>query len=137
MKSGINNKLASRMPAIGCLLVGVSFLMNQLNVNPHACSFLSGIGCAFVGMGVIGILIKRIRPEYSKKLEINQNDERNIQIREKSGYIAYLLTLFVFTALEVVFLMLDNQLAGALTILAMSIHITTFIIAQAYYNRTL
>jgi uncharacterized membrane protein len=137
MKPRINQKLIQYMPAIGCLLVGVSFVMGQLDVNPDAYAFLSGLGCAWIGMGVIGILIKRIRPEYVKRHEINQNDERNTQIREKSGYVSFLVTLFAFAVLELVFLMLNNKLACLLTICAMAIHIASCFIAQLYYGRKL
>jgi uncharacterized membrane protein len=111
--------------------------MSQLGISPSACAFLSGLGCAWVGMGVIGIFIKRMRPEYVRKQEISKKDERNIQIREKSGYLAFLITLFVFTVLELVFLMLDNELACILTICAMAIHIASFFLARSYYDKKL
>jgi hypothetical protein len=133
----MNQKLVPRMPAIGCLLVGISFAMSQLNANPEACAFLAGLGSAWAGMGVIGILIKRMRPAYAKTYEINQKDERNTQIRKKSGYLSFLLTLFVFTVLELVFLILDNEPACILTICAMAIHIASFFIARLYYGRKL
>ncbi|MDR1042769.1 MAG: DUF2178 domain-containing protein [Clostridiales Family XIII bacterium] len=137
MKPWINTKLIPHLPAIGCLLVGISFVMSLLNVSPEACAFLSGLGCAWVGMGVLGILIRKMRPEYAKRHAINQKDERNTQIREKSGYLSFLLTLFVFTVLELIFLMLDDKLACILTICAMAIHIASFFIALSYYGKKL
>jgi dipeptide/tripeptide permease len=137
MKFWINKKLVPRMPAIGCLLVGISFLMSELNIGSTACSFLSGFGCAWVGMGVVGIFIKRRRPEYAKKREISQKDERNTQIREKPGYLSFAVTLLVFAILEFVFLLLNDEIACILAIGAMAIHIASFLIAQSYYDKKL
>jgi len=133
----INTKLAAIMPAIGFLLLAASFLAKHLGVNLIATCFLAGFGSAWIGLGVIGIFIKRLNPEYLKKQEINQKDERNIQIREKSGYITFLVTLFSLAILEFVFLLTDHDFACVLTIGAMSIHIASFFIALFYYDKKL
>ena len=131
----VKNKLVSTMPAIGFLLVAASFLAKHLGVNPIAACFLAGFGSAWIGLGVIGVFVKRLNPEYLKGQEINQKDERYIQIREKSGYIAFLVTLFSFAILEFVFLLADNDIACILTIGAMAVHIASFFIALNYYNK--
>ena len=123
MKKPINTKLASAMPVIGFLLLAASFLMKHLGANLFATCFVSGIGCAWVGLGVIGIFVKRLKPESVKKMEIDQKDERNIQIREKSGYVTFLI--------------LDNNLACILTIGVMAIHLLSFFIALFFYEKKL
>ncbi|MDR1028773.1 MAG: DUF2178 domain-containing protein [Clostridiales Family XIII bacterium] len=137
MKPWVDKKLIPIMPALGCCLIGVSFLMSQLKVNPSACDFLAGIGCAWVGMGVVGILIKRMRPAYAKQREINKRDERNMQISEKSGSIAFLVSSFSFSVLAFVFLVLDYELACVLALCAMAVHIASFFIALFCYRRKL
>ena len=131
----INTKLATAMPVIGFLLLTASFLAKNLGASPIACEFMAGIGSAWIGLGVIGVFIKRQKPEYARKMEINQKDERNIQIREKSGYVSYLVTLFTLAILEFVFLLTDNEFACILTIGAMAVHIVSFFIALFYYNK--
>jgi len=133
----INTKLASSMPVIGFLSLAASFLIKHLGANMIAVCFLAGIGSAWVGIGVIGVFVKRSKPEYVKKQEINQKDERNIQIREKSGYITYLITLFSLMILAFVFLLFDNNLACILTIGALAVHIVSYFIALSYYNTKL
>ena len=135
MKKPINTKLASAMPIIGFLLLAASILMKHIGTNIIATCFVSGIGCAWVGLGVIGIFIKRLKPEAVKKMEIDQKDERNIQIREKSGYVSFLITLFSLMLLEFTFLILDNDFACILTIGVMAIHLLSFFIAQFYYDK--
>ena len=131
----INTKLAASMPVIGFLLLAASFLTKHLGVNMIATCFLAGFGSAWIGLGVIGIFVKRLNPEYIKKQEINQKDERNIQIREKSGYITFLVTLFSLAILEFVFLLTDNDIACMLTIGIMAVHIASFFIALFYYGK--
>jgi len=137
MKKPINTKFASTMPVIGFLLLAASFLMEHLGVNLIAACFVSGIGCAWVGLGVIGVFVNRLKPESVKKMEIDQKDERNIQIREKSGYVTFLITLFALMLLEFTFLILDNDLACMLTIGVMAIHLLSFFIALFYYDKKL
>jgi len=133
----INTKLGSAMPIIGFLLLAASFLMKHLGVNLIAICFVSGVGCAWVGLGVIGIFVKKLKPESTKKMEIDQKDERNIQIREKSGYVTFLITLFTLMLLEFTFLVLDNALACILTISVMAIHLLSFFIGLQYYDKEL
>jgi len=118
---------------VACL----SFLLKHLGIPVISCTFLAGIGCAWVGIGVIGIFIKRLKPEYIKKQEIQQKDERNIQIREKSGYASWLVTLFSLMILELVFLIIDNDVACMLTIGVMAVHIASFFVALFYYDKKL
>ena len=135
MKPVQNNKLVSRMPTIGFLLVAAAFLAKHIGVSPIAACFLAGFGSAWIGLGILGVFMKKLSPDYVKKQEINQKDERSIQIREKSGYISYLITLFSFAVLEFIFLLTDNNIACVFTIGAMALHIASFFIALCYYNR--
>lgn len=43
-----------------------------------------------------------------ERQEINENDERNIKIREKSAYGTFFVTLFCLAAANVVFLFLND-----------------------------
>jgi len=131
----INTKLTASMPVIGFVLLASSFLLKHLGVNMIAACFLAGFGSAWIGLGVIGVFMKRLNPEYLKKQEINKKDERNVQIREKSGYITFLITSFSFAVLEFVFLLTDNNIACVLAIGAMAIHIASFFIALFYYDK--
>jgi cadmium resistance protein CadD (predicted permease) len=109
MKHLYSKKLSSAMPFIGFMLVVTSFLLKYYGVSYITTEFISGIGCAWVGIGIIGIIIKRLKPEITKKIEIDQKDERNMRIRDKSGYISFIITLFSFIVLEFIFLTLENN----------------------------
>jgi len=136
MKS-INTKMLSILPVIGFFLIVVSFAAKFLGAPEHACCFVAGLGCAWVGLGAVGAIMQRFNPEYVKKLEIQQKDERNTVIREKSGYIAFLVTLFTLAILAFVFLLLDSDLACALTLVAMAMHVGSFFVAMLVYEKKL
>jgi uncharacterized membrane protein len=86
-------------------------------------------------MGIIGAFIKRLNPQYIKKMEINRGDERYIQIREKSGYVTFIITMFSMSILELVFLVMDNYAGCILILAAMTVHVASFFIALFYYGK--
>jgi uncharacterized membrane protein len=133
----VNQKLLDFFPIIGALLVAVSFVAKRLGAPDAARGFMAGTGCAWVGLGMVAALIERLRPGYKKEMEIMQKDERNTLIRLKSGYITFMLTLFSLTILTLVFLLLDNDLACALTLAAMAVHVGSFFVAMLVYDKKL
>ena len=133
----LNIKLAASILFVGFALFALSNLLKHLGVPFIVYSFLAGISCALTGIGVIAVFIKRLAPEYSKKQQIQQKDERNIQIREKSGYASWLVTLFSLMVLEFVFLVIDNDVACMMTIGVMAVQIASFFAALFCYNKKL
>ena len=65
------------------------------------------LSCGVFGAGVTNSINKRnIRkyPEKAKEYEIQKKDERNIHIREKAGYAAFIASLIELLILFVIFL---------------------------------
>jgi len=133
----INTKMLSALPIIGFILVVISFAIKFLGAPEAVRGFMAGLGCAWVGLGVVGALVQRFNPAYARKLEIMQKDERNTVIREKSGYVTFLVTLFALAILVFAFLLLDSDLACALALVAMAVHIASFFIAMLVYDKKL
>ncbi|MCL2545148.1 MAG: DUF2178 domain-containing protein [Clostridia bacterium] len=133
----VNKKLLDFFPIAGALLVAASFAAKYLGASDAARGFMAGLGCAWVGVGAAGAIIQRLNPEYAKKMAILQKDERNVLIREKSGYITFLVTLFTLAILAFTFLMLDSDLACALTLAAMAVHVGSFFAAMLVYGKKL
>ncbi|MFA6648117.1 MAG: hypothetical protein WCS32_05715 [Candidatus Izemoplasmatales bacterium] len=99
---------------------------------------LSGFGGGIIGVGVVNILLKKLlekNPEKAKQYEINEKDERNITLREKSGYATWYSTLFILSAVSMTFVILDYMVAGFVAIGAMFLHIISFFIYLSVYNR--
>jgi len=133
----INKKMLFVLPVIGFLLVVLSFAAKSLGVPEAARGFVAGLGGAWVGLGAVGAILQRLNPTYVKKMEIMQKDERNTFIRLKSGYIAFMVTLFSLAVLAFTFLLLDNDLACALTLCAMAVHVGGFFVAMLVYDKKL
>lgn len=137
MKPGSKNKLTSSLPYVGFLLVALAILAKHHGASVLFCCALSGFGSAWVGLGVFGVFLSKLSPKRVKQMEIDQNDERYIQIREKSGYASYLITMFILTIGIFLSFALDNSLACILAMSALAIHIAVFFIALFYYDKRL
>jgi uncharacterized membrane protein len=73
-----------------------------------------GVSAGFVAAGVVSMFIRWKNPKYAKQQEINMNDERNIQIYEKAGHSAFVITMFSLVALIITMLALEQIMACAL-----------------------
>jgi hypothetical protein len=136
MKSIIKNADKGLFGAGWALLI-VGTLVRIFDRDQNALGFASGLGCGFILVGTISMLIKYRNPKYKRQEEIAQKDERNILIRIKAGYMSCLVTTLSLITLEIVFLIVDNWFACLLTICALAIHMIAFLVALYYYNKRL
>ena len=99
---------------------------------------LTGFGAGIIGVGVLNISRKKMidnDPQKAKQYEINEKDERNIQIREKAGYATWYTTLFMLSAISLTFVVLDLKIAGFIMLGALFIHIISLFSYIYIYNR--
>lgn len=99
---------------------------------------LTGFGAGIVGVGVANILrIKRIEnnPEKAREYEIAEKDERNIRVRERAGYAAWHVTLFILGILMLTFVFLDDYVACWFVLGALFIHIAGLFVSITIYNK--
>jgi len=101
---------------------------------------LTGFGAGIIGVGVVNLyrlkLLKN-NPEKAKQYEVAEKDERNIRLREKSGYATWYVTMFILAILSMTLLVLNDNLACWLTLGALTIHIASFFVYIAIYNKKL
>ena len=96
---------------IGLMLLGVGLYLAKAVANPQGAMralpfVMIGIGCGIFGQGMGGVIQKRVlknSPEILKQQEIEQKDERNIEIANHAKAKAYDMMIFVFGALIVSF----------------------------------
>ena len=85
---------------IGLILIKTNILTSSFSLAiPY---LLVGIGCGMFGHGfgkIIEIKTTANNPELLKEIEIEQNDERNIEIMNKAKAKAYDAMTFIFAAL--------------------------------------
>ncbi|MCL2254216.1 MAG: DUF2178 domain-containing protein [Lachnospiraceae bacterium] len=122
------------LTSLGLLLNGSGSLWSGLNEINHIFEFLSGIGCAMIFIGVIGIFRLRKNPNITKQQEIEESDERNIRIREKSAYSTFFITLLMLTVAVIVCVILGNIIACIIINIFMAVHVLSYLILLHFNN---
>ena len=93
------------------LLRTVSWPEGVLLVLPYICI---GVGCGLFGHGMGNAVSERVLkkyPEVARQKEIEENDERNVAIAERSKARAFDLMTFVLGALMLCFALMQVDLA--------------------------
>ena len=132
----MKNKLKSYTFNIGYISFAIGILLRHifpeaegiLESLPH---ILSGFGAGIIGVGVVLIFRKRAierNPEKAREYEIDEKDERNIQINEKASYATWHVTLFALAILSLAFLIMDNMIACLLSLGVLLVHKVSYLI---------
>jgi uncharacterized membrane protein len=132
-----NEKLYMFLVCFGIVLIGAGSVVKGSGIEPRFFEFAAGIGSAAVGLGAVGLILIRKKPETVQQQEIEQNDERNIKIREKSAYGTFFVMMLALLAAEIAFLVLDMWLACLVVIGVMAVHVGSFLILLYINNKRL
>jgi len=98
---------------------------------PYVCI---GIGCGIFGQGMGNIISRKTinnNPDIGKKMEIDQNDERNVTIKNKAKAKAYDMMIFVFGALMIAFALMGVNLINILLLVIAYL----FVVVYGVYYR--
>lgn len=112
----------------GLALLLAGFIANYFELDNRFFGFASGIGCAAIALGFVGMVSLKRKPEDVKQQEINENDERSIKIREKSAYSTFFVTMIGLSAVELTFVWLDYIVPCFIIIGLMSVHVISYFI---------
>lgn len=124
---------------LGLIMISAGFYLLSTLEDPQGMMrslpyIAIGLGCGFLGHGSgewIRRKVMKEQPDLVKRIEIEQQDERNLAIGNRSKAKAYDLMVYVFGALLLAFTLLDVQLA-AILLLASSY---LLVIAYGIYKR--
>ena len=97
-----------------------------------------GFGTGIILVGAVSSYIRRRlknNPEKAKQLEIEEKDERNIQIREKAAYLAWSVDIAVLSVLVMIFNLIGDNTALGLASGALLIHIVSYFIFIKIFNK--
>jgi 1,4-dihydroxy-2-naphthoate octaprenyltransferase len=125
----------------GFIVFAVSSAIRQLfpqAFDADMTHFAAGMGAGLMLLGVIFTIIFRNSdndPEAIKRRAIEENDERNIRIKEKAGYASWHTTLILLVVMTLVFIFTDNPLAYWLSALAAVLHKLFLLGFTAMYNK--
>lgn len=119
MKKGISCGIEIVIAAV--LFFG-GFLLLKLFPEPagvvRALPFVCiGIGCGLLGHGIGKMAAEQTRkkyPEVARQADIEENDERNVVIRDRAKAKAYDRMVYIFGALMLVFALLGVELVAVL-----------------------
>jgi len=124
---------------IGLMLFGIGLYLTKSAANPQGFMralpyVLIGIGCGIFGQGVGNVVTAKTmenHPELQKQQEIEQNDERNIDIGNRAKAKAYDMMIFVFGALMLSFALMGVDLVAILLLVGSYL----FIVGYGIYFR--
>lgn len=140
-----SKKLYMFLVCFGMLLIAAVTLIGfvteynaeQNTLSSRLIGFGSGFGSAFVAAGSIGLILMRKKPEDVRQQKIDENDERNIRIREKSAYGTYFITIFSLMAVGMVFVLLDYIIPAYIIIGVMAINVFSYFVFIYHNNKKL
>lgn len=115
--------LYSIMTIIGVALLAAGLYMVKENSGSKSVApyLLLGFGCGIFGHGfgeIISRATRKSSPEFNHQVEIEENDERNIALREKAQAKAYNIMIPLFGSLFVAFGFMKVDLRVLLLLLA-------------------
>ena len=137
MKIGIGMGL---LTALGILLAGLGFFLLKEVFLPETGLFRAlpyvciGLGCGAFGHGLGDILSRQALksdPSLAKRIQVEQEDERNIALSNRAKGKAFDLMLYVFGALLVCFALMEIDLAALLLLVAAYL----FVVGSSIYYR--
>ena len=131
-----NKTKSTVLTLIGLLVLAaglVTVKMYELGTQtaPYLCI---GLGCGVFGQGLGELLTRRSEkghPELARQREIEENDERNIALRDKAQAKAYRIMLPVFGALFFAFGLMQVELRVILLLVAAYLYICA---CSVYYS---
>lgn len=121
----------------GLLLLAGGIIAEALDFDNRLLGFGSGLGCAAIALGVVGMVSLKRKPADARQHAINENDERFIKIREKSAYGTFFVTMISLSVVELVFVWLDYLIPCYIIIGLMAIHVFSYFIFLYLNNKKL
>lgn len=126
----MKNKIAKSivMTVLGLLVLIAGLLaVKLLDLGSHAAPYLCvGLGCGVFGQGIGELLTRwseKGHPEIARQREIEENDERNIALRDRAQAKAYRMMIPVFGALFLSFGLMNVELRVILLLVAAYLYI--------------
>ena len=131
-----NNVKSTVMTVLGLIVLIAGLLaVKRFDLGGQAAPYLCvGLGCGVFGQG-FGELITRWsekgHPEITRQREIEENDERNIALRDRAQARAYRIMIPVFGALFLAFGLMNVELRVILLLVAAYLYICA---SSVYYS---
>ena len=131
-----NKTKSTVLTVVGLLVLAAGLVMVKMyELGTQAAPYLCiGLGCGMFGQGLGELLTRRSEkghPELARQREIEENDERNIALRDKAQAKAYRIMVPVFGALFMAFGLMQVELRVILLLVAAYLYICA---CSVYYS---
>ena len=131
-----NKTKSTVLTVVGLLVLAAGLVtVKMYEFGTQAAPYLCiGLGCGVFGQGLGELLTRRSEkghPELARQREIEENDERNIALRDKAQAKAYRIMLPVFGALFFAFGLMQVELRVILLLVAAYLYICA---CSVYYS---
>jgi len=143
IKSGLkkSKKLFTYLVGLGLLLMAAGAVlggfMKDDSLGSRIIGFGAGFGSAIVAVAAVNLILLRRNPDARREQEINEKDERHINIRERSAYNTFFVTTFSLFAAAFVFMCLDYWVSCFITIGLLFIHCISYFVFLHHNSKRL
>lgn len=118
---------------VGLLLSG--FIVELLMGESRYLGFAMGFGVAITLVATGNLILIRKRPELAKEEEINEKDERFIQIRGHAAQSTFYVSLFGMLAAVLIFLFMNDMSSCFVVIGLMLLHVVSYFALLGHYGK--
>jgi uncharacterized membrane protein len=122
---------------LGVLLMIAGGYAKKHGFDNRFLDFGAGLGVVAAILGSVGMILFRKNPHGEFQQKIEENDERNIKIREKAAYSTFFVTLSGLSVVEIVFLYLDYMIPCFIVLGLMSIHVASYFLFMYQNDKSL
>ena len=93
-----------------------------------------GLGSILIGTNLM-VVFRLSNSKLAKELEINEKDERNIRVREKSGYSTWFITQLALVAMLISLSIMDYDVPAWIALAVLAIHNGSLLLGIAVHNK--
>ena len=129
--------------ALSILIINIGFefispyLSDKIiNLRTVCTGFISG----FISVVIVKIMNKKVykeNPKLEKEAKIQESDERNIYIRKTAGHYMSNVTIFLLIGMTFIFVIIDSEVAMMVSLLAIIVYITLYLVVLLRLNKKL
>ncbi len=120
---------------LGVALLVSGFIVEALLGESRFLGFATGFGSAIIAVAVVNLARNKRDPQLVKEQEINEKDERHIQIRGRAAQNTFYVSLFGMVAVVIAFVFLDYMVPCFIMIGLMFLHAISYFAFLGHYDK--
>lgn len=121
---------------VACIILGIAILV--ASVMEYVDPTFSGFGGAFIGVALAKLLkiwkMKR-NPEYAKRVEIANHDERNLFVVQKAYAFSFAAMIIILAIAGVILLVMGHKDYGMICFGGVSLQTLLYLCSYMYFQK--